>query len=318
MPKPARRLGQDRPTPDSISGVRAPARLPDTEHNLSLDEVLARAGEAEGTQSHREDGTLQSIALELIDTSPYQPRLKIAEQALEELANSIQSSGLLHPILVRPKNGRYELIGGERRWRAHQLLKAPSILAYVRDMDDANAEIGALADNEGHASLSDYERGKRFHAILTRGIEPSQRALARRISVNVSTVSRCLAFMQLPAEVLAILEQSPELIGVKKVADFVALAERHADLVSQAVLKMQAENLSQEAALRWIQQQINALKGRPDTLAAQKKALPGLGQLQISGNKIQLQCESNIDSNRLADLLEDFLSNLPPEHYQKS
>lgn len=318
MPKVTRRLGQDRVAPERIGGVRAPTYIPTPEHNLSLDALLERTVQQEqATSPVMGAEILQSIAVDLIDPSPYQPRLSISEGQLEELADSIQSTGLLHPILVRPQQGRYELIGGERRWRAHQLLKRSHILARVCVMDDAAAEISALADNEGQASLTDYERGKRFHEILSKGLESSQRALARRISVNVSTISRCLSFMSLPPVALAVLNEAPGLIGAKNIRDFVAFGEQQPEALKVALLKMKDEGLSQEAALRWLQRQNDSLRGQTRRLTNEKRSVPGIGQLHMTGHKIQLHCERHTDPTRLIELLEQFLATVPADRYQK-
>lgn len=311
MPKNIRRLGQDRPATPTLGGVRGPQRLPDPSNNLSLDELLERT-EATPTASASEQ--VQSIPLALIDPSPYQPRLVIEPEQLQALADSIQTSGLLQPILVRPYRGRYELIGGERRWRAHQLLKATHITAYVRELDDASAALGALTDNEAHASLSDYERGKGFQRILSQGLEHSQRALARRIGIHVSTVSRCLAFMELPEPVCQVLDKAPTLIGLRNIKAFVDIGKEQPERLYQAVVKIKDEALSQEAALRWLRQPLQAAS---ESTAKERPQVPGLARLHCQGKRIQLDCESEINTDRLMQVLQEFLSTLPPEDYRR-
>lgn len=304
MPKEVRRLGQDRRTPETISGVKGPERLPDPARNLSLDELLARTDQSSEVLARY----LTSVPVSLIDVSPYQPRLSISTDQLQALADSIQTTGLLQPILVRPKQSRYELIGGERRWRAHQLLGWSTISAYVVHMGDAEAELGALADNEAHASLSDYERGKSFHSILSRGIESSQRALARKIGVNVSTVNRCLAFMSLPEALLKILDESPNLLGIKHVKNFAALAGQDLTLSLKALIKIRDEQLSQEAALRWAKQELAGAEVAANE--ARTRNIPGLGTLQVTGKSVQILCDAGINAERLMGQLEAFLQTL--------
>jgi ParB family chromosome partitioning protein len=146
-------------------------------------------------------GSVSDINLELIDKSPHQPRLIFDPEAIDTLAASIEESGLISPITVRPsEGGRYELIGGERRMRAHQILGRSAIPAFVlSDISSTDAAIGALADNDAKRSLCDYERGKAYKRALTilteTGKPINQGTLARRIGVSDATVSRCLVFV---------------------------------------------------------------------------------------------------------------------------
>src|SRR5450830_371622 len=93
-------------------------------------------------------GSVSDINLELIDKSPHQPRLIFDPEAIDTLAASIEESGLISPVTVRKsEDGRFELIGGERRLRAHQILGRTSIPAFVlSDISSTDAAIGALAD----------------------------------------------------------------------------------------------------------------------------------------------------------------------------
>jgi ParB family transcriptional regulator, chromosome partitioning protein len=84
-------------------------------------------------------GALRELPVNNVVPNPYQPRTQVDEAALMELTSSIEASGLLQPVVVRPRDGKYELIAGERRWRAVQRLGWTKILAVVRDVDDPNA-----------------------------------------------------------------------------------------------------------------------------------------------------------------------------------
>lgn len=105
-------------------------------------------------------GTLQDIPIDQIVVSPYQPRLVFDVKALEDLATSIQTIGQGKPVLVRPlPDGRFELVGGERRWRAIKLIGWQKIQAIIKPMTDGVAMVLALTDNE-QEDLSDYELAK--------------------------------------------------------------------------------------------------------------------------------------------------------------
>lgn len=99
----------------------------------------------------------KSIPIDLIDTSPYQPRLTFDQEKVTELAALIDAQGLQNPIKVRPVNNRYELIAGERRLRAHKLLKKTVIQAFVVNITDEEASTRALVDNHGDEPLTEFE-----------------------------------------------------------------------------------------------------------------------------------------------------------------
>src|ERR1700730_13731855 len=89
----------------------------------------------------------QQIDIDLIDPSPYQPRTRLREEALEELARSIRTSGIIQPLVVRPIAGRFQLIAGERRWRAAQRAGLTKVSAIVRQVSDELALEMTLVEN---------------------------------------------------------------------------------------------------------------------------------------------------------------------------
>lgn len=129
------------------------------EENLSPVQRRAQSGNQYGV-------ALKRLSVDLIDPSPYQPRLVAAldTQDLQDLADNIRQHGQINPIVVRPKNGRYELIGGERRLHAvRDILKLKDIDCLIKDVSDEKAALTALVDNINRADLSDYEIA---HALL--------------------------------------------------------------------------------------------------------------------------------------------------------
>ncbi|WP_090944602.1 ParB/RepB/Spo0J family partition protein [Azotobacter beijerinckii] len=322
MAKHSSGFGKGTESLTNFHGIRKPDAVPKGSGGISVDTLLEQVmDESSSGMAERADETipatpLKDIPVDLIDKSPYQPRLQLLVESLEELVESIQTIGLLRPILVRPRDGRYELVGGERRWRAHKLINAKTIQALVREMSDTEAEVAALADNEGQEQLTDYERGKGFHGILERKVEPSQRALARRVGVAVSVINRCLAFMDLPKSTREVLDQKPGLIGIRNVKEFVELGGQHQDLVTEAVIQMRDVGIAQEVALRWIRKQIALKNGISQPSQPIKKTLPGVGTLKVSDRAIEVKCDKGVDGNTLAALFEEFLNQVPTEKFK--
>lgn len=251
-------------------------------------------------------GTLCNVQINLIIRSPYQPRLVFDQAGLEELATSIQSVGQIKPILVRPlPDGTFELVGGERRWLAHQLFGADTIQAIVKPMPDMLARILALTDNE-QEDLTDYERGRAYMRVLDSGEESSIRGLARSLGINHSIVSRCLQLMSLPESVRLLLDEKPRLITANYAKKFVDYSAGHGEIVLSAVKAMAEEGIQQEAAIRLIDAKIAAASFVPQSKQA-ARSIVGLGTMKVAGRKVEFQCAKGIDPQRLSDQFEEFL-----------
>ena len=326
--------GNPKKAPSWMSGVkRAPAELPEPNLNVSVREMLAQKQSESGgnppvghetavvsanAQAITEtsnlvigSGVIAEIRTELIRVSPFQPRLTFSETAIEELANSIASVGLVKPITVRPLgDGSFELIGGERRWRAHKLLGRDTITSHVRELDDSMAQILALTDNEGQETLTEYERGKSYSSILESKGERSIRSLGRRVGVNHSVISRCLLLMELPKAVRLILDEIPSLIGGKWAKDFVQFSSTAPELLLKAVTAMRDQKWSQEHALRWLAKEIAALNQKNPTNKFTDTEISGIGRVRVEGKKGEVRCEKSGDAKRLAEQFETFLKGI--------
>ena len=256
------------------------------------------------------DTILADVPVTQIVKSPYQPRLVFDEKAIEELATSIQTIGLGKPIIVRPlPNGKLELVGGERRWRAVLLNGGDTIKAVIQHMSDAMAMMLALTDNS-QEDLTDYELARSYHRILEDGEEKSQRALARRLGVNVSIVSRCLTLMQLPESIRTVLDINPGLITCNYAKRFVDHAVSQPAIVERAVQVMDQSGVQQEAALRLIEKEIAALNKAPEPPRSESRAVEGVGTIKVAGTRLEFKCEKGIDPQRLSQQFEEFLRTL--------
>jgi ParB family chromosome partitioning protein len=152
------------------------------------------------------DGSLRELPVASVLPNPYQPRTEMNEEALVELTASIEASGLLQPVLVRPKNGKFELIAGERRWRAIQRLGWAKIPAVVRDVDDQTLLTLALIENLQRNDLSPIDEAAGYHR-LGEEFKLPQSEIARLVGRNRSTVANLLRLLKLPAEVKALVQQ---------------------------------------------------------------------------------------------------------------
>ncbi len=150
-------------------------------------------------QAERE-GNLREIRTTVIRRNPYQPRREIDETALLELTDSIQASGLLQPVVVRPQGDEYQLIAGERRWLAVQRLGWPSIPAVVREVDDRTLLTLALIENLQRDDLSPIDEGHGYRR-LSEEFEIPLAEVARLVGRDRSTVANAIRLLKLPDEI---------------------------------------------------------------------------------------------------------------------
>src|SRR5215831_11163215 len=144
--------------------------------------------------------SFQVLPLERIDSAPFQIRQSIDEERVRELASSMGQQGLLQPILVRRKGERFELVAGERRFRAAKLLQWSTIPCRVVELSDLDAAVDKIVENEQRAERKPLERARAF-AQLRDEFKLDQEEIARRTGVHKSVVSRMLALLKQPAEI---------------------------------------------------------------------------------------------------------------------
>lgn len=188
------------------------------------------------------DLTIQYIPVELVRPNPYQPRKVFNQAALEELANSILTHGLMQPITVRMIGSSYELIAGERRLKASKLAGLTEIPAVIAEVNTKDSAVLALIENLQRENLNFLEESEAYQAII-QDYGYTQQELAKSLGKNQSTV----------ANKLRILKLSP--IVKKKIAEY-ELTERHA----RALLRLPSEAYQLEVIDKIAKQDLNVKK----------------------------------------------------------
>jgi ParB family chromosome partitioning protein len=140
-------------------------------------------------------GPLQ-IDIDLIEPSPYQPRTRFREEALDELARSIQSSGIIQPLVVRPIGSRFQLIAGERRWRAAQRAGLTKVSAIVRQVPDELALEMTLVENIQREDLNAIEAARAFERLMDE-FQLTQESVAERTGKDRATVANSIRLLKL-------------------------------------------------------------------------------------------------------------------------
>lgn len=154
---------------------------------------------------------IRYVGLASIVPSPYQPRRTFDSTSITQLAESIKHSGVMQPIIVRQKGASYELVAGERRWRAAQVAGIQQIPAIVRILSDEQSAEWALVENVQREDLNPIDRGVALKALVDRfGINHSQ--IAERIGIERSTVANLIRLTELETEIAEMITRG-ELTG---------------------------------------------------------------------------------------------------------
>ena len=210
------------------------------------------------------DLELRELPVELIEPNPSQPRRRFDEQALVELGSSVKERGVLQPVLVRPvPGGTYELIAGERRWRAAQLAGLATVPAVVRPDDDAASLELALIENMAREDLNPIEEA-RACAALVEELGLTRDEVGRRVGRSRVSVTNLLRLLELPDEALDLIAEN-------------ALSEGHGRALLMAPDHDTRRRLARDAvaggwSVRQTEERARAAAGRDDADHAPRRS----------------------------------------------
>ena len=266
---------------------------------------------AEGTATATEDAS--EIPIDLIDPSSLQPRTIFDEAKLAELAQSISSNGVVQPLLLRRKGPRYELIAGERRWRAAQLAGLERVPAVIRSVSDDKVLELALIENIQREDLNPIEEARAYKKLIdTVGL--TQETVAERVGRDRSYVTNYLRLLKLPNDLQDLLQRGKLSTGHARAL----LGAEHVEVQRRLARKVIDQDLSVRATERLVQQSVEPRQrkaGRtaqtvdPNVRAAESKLRRQFGtQVRIvsedSGRgKIEFEFYNATDLDRLYSLL---------------
>jgi ParB family chromosome partitioning protein len=204
---------------------------------------------------------LMHMPIEMIHANPRQPRRRFEQEATSGLAESVKAQGLIQPVVVRQREaGGYELIAGERRWRAAQEAGLPTVPAIVREADDRDALLLALVENVAREQLSVVEEA-RAYAVLVDEFDLSLGEVSEQVAKAKPTVSNRLRLLELPDDVLGMVERGELTEGHARAALAVPDHEGRRGLARQIVRTgMSVRNA--ERAARWAGAKQKKTRGR--------------------------------------------------------
>jgi ParB family chromosome partitioning protein len=254
------------------------------------------------------DPELAHLPVEQIHPNPRQPRRRFDHEATAGLADSIRMQGVIQPVVVRPRaEGGFELIAGERRWRAAREAGVPTVPAVVRAADDRDTLLLGLVENVAREDLSPVEEA-RGYAVLVDEFELSLGEIAERVGRSKPAVSNKVRLLELPDDVLAMLERrelseghARAVLAVPDQAERRKLARR---IVAQGLSVRAAEK-----AARWSGARTKPRKKTPVDPALARRVKDGLQRLtgletRVATGRVELSYADEHELEELADRLE--------------
>ena len=287
--------------------------------NRGLEALLQGAGSLDvdlNQASGESTDELQHLPVEWLQRGVYQPRRDLDPEALEELAASVRQHGIMQPIVVRTIGvNRYEIIAGERRWRAAQLAELPNVPALVKDVPDESAIAMALIENIQREDLNAMEEAMALHR-LQEEFALTQQQVADAVGKSRSAIANLLRLLQLQEPVRLMLERGDLEMGHAR-----SLLALEADDQAQAAREVVAKGLSvrQTEELVRRSQQPKAKKDKPngdaDILRLQEHLSDSLGAKVAIRQNAKGKGQVTIAYASL-DQLDGILVRLDPKHNQ--
>ncbi len=224
--------------------------LPDPKRRAlgkGLDSLLPRPASA--SSGEPEGGRPREIPIDQIDPNPFQTRSHVNEEQLAELAASIAANGVVQPVLVRPvAGGRFQLIAGERRWRASKLAGKNTVPAILRQVSDEQAMEITIVENLQRADLNAMEQARAFER-LAREFHMTQEQMAQRTGKDRASVSNFLRLLKLPSSVQARVEAGDLSFGHARAL----LALEHAEEMEKAAQRIASLSMSVRQTENYVQ-----------------------------------------------------------------
>lgn len=258
--------------------------------------------------------TSGAIELKIIDVEPNseQPRRNFDKEKLDELADSIAAHGVIQPILVVKNGDRYQIIAGERRWRAAKLAGLKTIPAIVRDYDELKVFEVALIENLQREDLSPIEEAAGYKSLMDK-FGMTQERISERVGKSRSAVANALRTLSLPSEIIRYIEEGLLSSGHAKVI----LSLSDAKMQIEAAKYIVSKKLSVRETENYIKSLIEPKKNKPETNSELKAYLSSIEndmshsmgtKVKIrhgkGKGKIEIQYYSNEDLERILEFLK--------------
>jgi ParB family chromosome partitioning protein len=258
---------------------------------------------------------VNEVDIDLIDPNPEQPRTRFVETALDELAASIKSNGIVQPIVVRRSGDRYQIVAGERRWRAAQRAGLRRVPVTLKEISDEKLLEVALIENIQRQELNVVEEARAYRKLLD-NIGFTQEELSERVGKDRSMISTALRLLKLPDEVLEFVENEKLTPGHARTL-LVSTSSAQQIEVAKAIIDFnltvrEAERMIKKKEAKPVNEENKAVTATkdPNVRVAETKLMRALGtNVKISPSrkdgegKIEIEYYSSTDLDRLYERL---------------
>jgi len=256
-----------------------------------LSKPAAKSAASKSSEQATGDDTLRQLPVELLQRGQYQPRVDMRQDSLEDLASSIKAQGVVQPIVARPISGkgseqRYEIVAGERRWRAAQLAGLSEIPAVVREIPDEAAIAMALIENIQRENLNPLEEARALDRLI-REFDLTHAEAAQAVGRSRAAVSNLLRLQDLSEKVKPLLEDRQMEMGHARALLAISNATQQFDAARQVVRK----SLSVRETERLVKRMLEGDKPQPAKKVAPKSADVRRLEMEVSeklGAKVSL------------------------------
>ncbi|RMG56226.1 MAG: ParB/RepB/Spo0J family partition protein [Acidobacteria bacterium] len=266
-------------------------------------------------ETRTREGQLMEIDIDLIDPNQYQPRTRFDSEKLAELAQSIRQNGIVQPLLVRRNGFRYQLISGERRWRAAQMAGLTKIPAVVHDIPDDKVLELSLIENIQREDLNPIEEAFAFQRLIDE-LGLTQEEVARRVGRDRTSVTNYLRLLKLPEDIQRLVEEEKLSMGHARALlglNSVKLQRQLARQVVKKGLSVRETERAVQKLNRTTTEKRSPTSTHPITFDANLKAavdkLSGKLNTRVRvvptsrGAKLEIEFYSDADFNRIYELI---------------
>ena len=277
--------------------------------------ALGRGLSALFTQMQTIESDLIELDIDLLYPTDTQPRKIFKEEKLNELAESIKTNGIIQPIVVRRDGERFQIIAGERRWRAAQIAGLRKVPCLVRDVSDENVLEISLIENIQREDLNPIEEASAYKRLLD-VLAISQEEIAKRVGKDRSSITNALRLLKLPSEIQQLVEEEKLSMGHARALLSLDSADQQLLLANEIIEKTlsvrETERLVREPQTYEqdgsASQSKSANRKDPNIAAAEQKLSKGLAapariKFLKEGGIIEIKFSSSDDLSRLFDLL---------------
>ena len=240
--------------------------------------------------------------------NPYQPRKKFDEEALNELADSIKEHGVFQPIIVKKSIKGYEIVAGERRYRASKKLGLEKIPAIIKDFTDDEMMQISLLENLQRENLTSIEEAKAYKAIIDAS-NLTQEELAKKVGKSRSYITNILGLLTLPASIQNDILENKISMGharvLSKIEDEDKIKELANKVISEGLSVRELEELTKDNTFKRKNEVVRTVSDNSKYKIVERNLKEKLGSdVKVSNNKITIKFSSDKDLNRILEILD--------------